>query len=146
VVIEAEDGRVVAEVGEGIGIATNNVAEYKAASRGLALARDLGAKRILLRSDSRLLIEQLAGRWKVKHPGLIPLNAEARRLLSGFRDARLRHVPRERNREADRQANIGVDLWLVEQRGRPRGPGERGPGTRPAGPGDGRPQGARLFD
>ena len=68
--ITDEDGEVVAEVAEGIGVATNNVAEYTAAIRGLERARELGATRLLLRSDSRLLIEQLAGRWKVKNATL----------------------------------------------------------------------------
>lgn len=110
--ITDEDGEVVAEVAEGIGVATNNVAEYTAAIRGLERARDLGAARVLLRSDSRLLIEQLAGRWKVKNPTLQVLHREARALIEGFDEVRFEHVRRERNVQADALANRGVDEWL----------------------------------
>jgi probable phosphoglycerate mutase len=111
--ITDEDGEVVAEVAEGIGVATNNVAEYTAAIRGLERARDLGATQVLLRSDSRLLIEQLAGRWKVKNPTLQLLHHEARSLIKQFEEVRFEHVRRERNVEADALANRGVDEWLA---------------------------------
>lgn len=111
--ITDEDGKVVAEVAEGIGVATNNVAEYTAAIRGLERARELGATHVLLRSDSRLLIEQLAGRWKVKHPTLQRLHHEARSLIKEFEEVRFEHVRRERNVEADALANRGVDEWLA---------------------------------
>lgn len=110
-----DDGNVLAEVAEGIGIATNNVAEYRAAIAGLERARDMGAQRLLLRSDSRLLIEQLAGRFRVKNANLQILHSQARALLVGFDRVDLEHVPRERNVEADRLANIGVDSWLAAQ-------------------------------
>jgi ribonuclease HI len=111
--ITDEDGEVVAEVAEGIGVATNNVAEYTAAIRGLERARELGATHVLLRSDSRLLIEQLAGRWKVKNPTLQLLHQEARSLIKEFDEVRFDHVRRERNVEADALANRGVDEWLA---------------------------------
>jgi len=112
VVVQGAGGRRLAEVGQGIGIATNNVAEYRAAIEGLRRALALGATDVLLRSDSKLLIEQLAGRFKVRNPRLMELHAEVRELASGFRSIRYEHVPRERNREADRMANLGVDEWL----------------------------------
>jgi ribonuclease HI len=68
---------------------------------------------VTLRSDSRLLIEQLAGRFRVKNPTLIRLNQEARKLLAGFPHVKLEHVPRERNKHADKLANLGVDEWLA---------------------------------
>ena len=111
--ITDEDGEVVAEVAEGIGVATNNVAEYTAAIRGLERARELGATHVLLRSDSRLLIEQLAGRWKVKNRALQRLHHEARSLIKEFEEVRFEHVRRERNVEADALANRGVDEWLA---------------------------------
>ena len=111
--ITDEDGEVVAEVAEGIGVATNNVAEYTAAIRGLERARELGATRVLLRSDSRLLIEQLAGRWKVKNATLQALHHEARSLAKRFEEVRFEHVRRERNVQADALANRGVDEWLA---------------------------------
>jgi ribonuclease H / adenosylcobalamin/alpha-ribazole phosphatase len=68
---------------------------------------------VLLRSDSRLLIEQLAGRWKVKNPTLQRLHQEARSLIEAFEEVQLEHVRRERNVEADALANRGVDEWLA---------------------------------
>jgi len=113
VVIADPNGEVVAEIAEGIGIATNNVAEYTAAIRGLERARSLDAELVLLRSDSRLLVEQLAGRFKVKNAVLQRLHARARSLVEGFDEVRFEHVPRERNTAADRLANRGVDAWLA---------------------------------
>ena len=114
VVVTTERGRVLEELGTGIGPATNNVAEYRAAIEGLRLAAERGADRVLLRSDSRLLIEQLAGRFKVKNPTLQRLHEEARALIKTFGHVALEHVPREQNTEADRLANAGVDAWLAE--------------------------------
>ncbi len=106
-------GRTVAEIAKGIGVATNNVAEYTAAIQGLTRAKELGATDVLLRSDSRLMIEQLAGRFKVKHPTLRRLHAEARTLSLTFDRIAFEHVPREQNKDADRLANVGVDEWLA---------------------------------
>ncbi len=125
-----ERGRVLQEIAEGIGVATNNVAEYRAAIAGLRAAAGLGARRVLLRSDSRLLIEQLSGRFRIKNPTLIRLHGEAREAAGGFDRVGFEHVPRELNGEADRLANRGVDEWLA-------GPGA---GYRPPGPARG------LFD
>jgi ribonuclease HI len=128
VVIAEPDGRVVDRIAKGIGVATNNVAEYTAAIEGLARARDLGATHVLLRSDSRLLIEQLSGRFRVKNPTLQRLHAEVRSLATTFRNVSYEHVPREENADADRLANQGVDEWLAgegaswsgSERGTPR--------------------------
>jgi ribonuclease HI len=111
--ITTPEGEVVGEIAQGLGIATNNVAEYTAAIEGLAMARDLGATEVILRSDSRLLIEQLAGRFRVKNPTLQKLHREARARLASFERFRLEHVRRELNKEADRLANAGVDEWLA---------------------------------
>jgi probable phosphoglycerate mutase len=100
-------------VSKGIGVATNNVAEYRAALAGLEAARELGARSVLLRADSRLLVEQLAGRFRVKNPTLIKLHQEIRKLLPSFERVSFEHVPREQNRDADRLANRGVDAWLA---------------------------------
>jgi len=106
---------VVAEIAEGLGETTNNVAEYTAAIRGLERARELGATDVLLRSDSQLLINQLTGVYKVKTAHLQPLHRRVRALAVGFEKIRFEHVPRERNTEADRLANEGVDAWLASQ-------------------------------
>ncbi len=112
-VIFDNDGGVLAEIAEGIGIATNNVAEYTAAIRGLERAVELGAREVTLRSDSRLLVEQLAGRFKVKNPTLQRLHHEAREVAAGLDRVRYEHVRRERNTHADLLANQGVDRWLA---------------------------------
>jgi ribonuclease H / adenosylcobalamin/alpha-ribazole phosphatase len=113
VVVTNEEGRVLARVGEGIGVATNNVAEYRAALEGLRAAAELGATHVLVRSDSRLLVEQLSGRFRVKNPTLIRLHSEVREIMAHFDEVHFEHVPRELNREADRLANQGVDQWLA---------------------------------
>ena len=92
-----------------------SVAEYTAAIRGLERARELGAREVLVRSDSRLLVEQLSGRFKVKNPTLQRLHAQASSLAAGFGRVRFEHVPREENTEADRLANEGVDAWLAAE-------------------------------
>lgn len=112
--ITTPSGEVVAEVARGIGVATNNVAEYTAAIEGLARAAELEATDVVLRSDSRLLVEQLAGRFRVRNPTLQRLHAEARGLARTFLSVKYIHVPREQNREADRLANVGVDAWLAD--------------------------------
>jgi ribonuclease HI len=112
-VVRSSRGRVLAEVAEGIGVATNNVAEYRAALAGLERARALGATHVLFRSDSRLLIEQLAGRFRVKNPTLRRLHEEVRAVMRSFDEVRLEHVPRGFNKEADTLANRGVDEWLA---------------------------------
>lgn len=115
VVVKGEGGRTVAELAQGIGPATNNVAEYRAAIAGLRLAAEHGARRVQLRSDSRLLIEQLSGRFRVKNPTLRRLHEEARAVIKGFDRVSMEHVPRELNAEADRLANEGVDAWLADE-------------------------------
>ena len=111
--ITTADGEVVAEIAAGLGETTNNVAEYTAAIRGLERAGELGATDVLLRSDSQLLINQLTGRYRVKSPHLQPLYRRLRELVGAFERVRFEHVPRERNGEADRLANEGVDSWLA---------------------------------
>ncbi len=121
--ITAPGGRVLAEIARGIGVATNNVAEYTALVEGLKRAAEIGATDVLVRSDSHLLVEQLSGRYRVKNPTLQRLHHDVRRLADGFRRIRYEHVPRERNKEADRLANRGVDEWLANEGARwePRG-------------------------
>ena len=113
VVVTDGRGRTVAEMAEGIGPATNNVAEYRAVIAGLQAAAEYGARSVLVRSDSRLLVEQLSGRFRVKKPTLVRLHEEARALVKGFDRVTFEHVPREMNRDADRLANQGVDAWLA---------------------------------
>ncbi len=127
VVVTDGRGTVLAEVSEGIGWATNNVAEYRGVIAGLERARALGARRVQVRADSLLVVNQQLGRWKVKHEGLKALAAEARRLARGFQRVTWQHVPRERNRHADALANEAMD-----RQGRVRRPG--GVTSGPTGP------------
>lgn len=106
-------GRVLAEIAEGLGETTNNVAEYTAAIQGLKRAAELGATEVLLRSDSQLLINQIVGRYRVKTAHLVPLHAEILRLARAFPKISYEHVRREFNTEPDRLANEGVDTWLA---------------------------------
>ncbi|MGP3970980.1 bifunctional RNase H/acid phosphatase [Streptomyces sp. 6N223] len=125
VVREAASGRPVAETAAGIGTATNNVAEYRGLIAGLqaAHALDPGA-RVLVRMDSKLVVEQMSGRWRIKHPDLMPL---ARQAAAVFPPDAVRYewVPRERNRHADRLANEAMDASARGEQWRPNGTGTR---------------------
>lgn len=116
VLVTNGEGRTVATLAEGIGVATNNQAEYRAVIEGLRLAADHGALSLLVRSDSRLLVEQLSGRFRVKNPVLQRLHEEATALVRAFDRVAFEHVRREMNVEADALANEGVDAWLSEHR------------------------------
>ena len=108
--VTAPDGSEVASLYGYLGQATNNVAEYQALLHGLRFALARGASRVEVFSDSELLVRQLEGRYRVKNAGPpVPLHREAQVLLARFERARVAHVPRERNREADALANRAVD-------------------------------------
>ena len=108
-VVTTPGGQVLAEVAEGIGWATNNVAEYRGAIAGLRQAAALGARRVRVRADSLLVVNQQKGLWKVKNADLRPLSEETKRLVRGFDRVVWEHVPRERNRRADALANRAMD-------------------------------------
>jgi ribonuclease HI len=110
VVVTTPGGQVLAEVAEGIGRATNNVAEYRGAIAGLQQARALGARRVRVRADSLLVVNQQKGLWRVRNETLRTLSSEARRLAGQFERVVWEHVPRERNRHADALANRAMDL------------------------------------
>src|SRR5262245_63457791 len=93
-----------------IGRATNNVAEYRGLLEALALAERAGASEVSLYADSELVVKQMRGEYKVRHPDLVPLHAEARRRASGFSRFSIEHVPRERNKDADRLVNRALNL------------------------------------
>lgn len=109
VVIDAATGETLVERAEYIGIATNNVAEYRGLVAGLQAARDLDATaRVRVRMDSKLVVEQMSGRWKIKHPDMKPLAAEAARVLPPSQ-VTYEWMPREQNKHADRLANEAMD-------------------------------------
>ncbi|MFG3143187.1 bifunctional RNase H/acid phosphatase [Streptomyces sp. NPDC048243] len=122
VVIDAVTGETLVERAEYIGVATNNVAEYRGLIAGLLAARDLDpAARVRVRMDSKLVVEQMSGRWQIKHPDMRPLAAEAARVLPRSQ-VTYEWIPRAQNKHADRLANEAMDA------------GKRGePWTPPAG-------------
>ena len=109
VVINADTGEVILEVAKFIGVATNNVAEYLALKAGLEGAIHINpAARILVRMDSKLVIEQMSGTWKIKHPDMIQLAAEVQKIARGH-DIKWMWIPREENTRADALANKAMD-------------------------------------
>ena len=109
VVISTPEGEVLDELGETIGVATNNVAEYRGLLRGLERARALGATEVDVINDSELVARQLTGAYKVKHPAMKPLHAEATAALAGFDRWSIRSVPRAQNARADELVNQALD-------------------------------------
>ena len=109
VVMSQDRSHVLAEHKLAIGITTNNVAEYRGLIAGLEEARRLGAGEVAVSMDSKLVVEQMTGRWKVKHPGLAELHQQARALASTFDSVSYSWIPRERNTHADRLANEAMD-------------------------------------
>lgn len=105
--------RPLATISDYLGVQTNNVAEYTGVVRALELATELGASEVDMLLDSNLIVEQLAGRWKVKDAKLKPLHAQARRRLDGFRRWSAVHVPRAQNRAADALCNEAIDRALA---------------------------------
>ena len=109
IVIDGATGELLAEIGLYVGIASNNVAEYKGMIAGVtrALAIDPTAE-LHVRMDSKLVVEQMSGRWKIKHPAMADLAAEARRILAGT-PVSFEWIPRAQNSRADKLANEAMD-------------------------------------
>lgn len=109
VVIDAETGAILREISEPVGIATNNVAEYKAVIFALEAAFEIDSEaEILVRMDSKLVVEQMSGRWKIKHPDMLSLGARVRQLIANKR-VEFVWIPREQNFLADGLANKAMD-------------------------------------
>jgi probable phosphoglycerate mutase len=120
-VVVSDDGEVLAERAAGIGSATNNVAEYSGLIAGLQAALELGATTVDVRMDSKLVVEQVSGRWQVKHPGLRPLAREAVDQLARFDSWTASWIPRDKNKHADRLANEAMDAAAKGHVWKPRG-------------------------
>lgn len=114
VVLAAEDGEVIAEIAQGIGEATNNIAEYAALIAGLELALSKGVTHVDIYVDSELVVSQLLGKWKIKKDTLRPLAVEARALMNRFESFTISHVKRELNADADKLANQGMDAAALD--------------------------------
>jgi probable phosphoglycerate mutase len=108
-VLEAEDGTILASEGEAIGVATNNVAEYRGLIAGLARAAELEVAEVEVRSDSELVVKQMRGEYRVKNETLRLLSLEASRLARRLESVAYIHVPREHNELADRLVNEALD-------------------------------------
>ena len=106
--MRTESGEII-EVNGYLGTTTNNVAEYAGLLEALTVARDEGADELEIVSDSELLVKQMLGVYRVKHPNLIPLHQKARGMASYFRRFTIRHTLRAGNKDADRLANAAVD-------------------------------------
>jgi ribonuclease HI len=109
VVVSDPDGAVLEELGERIGVATNNVAEYRALLRGLERARARDAREVEIVNDSELVARQITGAYKVKHPAMKPLHGEAIAALREFDRWSIRSVPRADNARADELVNEALD-------------------------------------
>jgi ribonuclease HI len=108
-VICTPEGEVLDEAHELLGVASNNVAEYRGLLLGLARAHALGADEVEVVNDSELVAKQLNGLYKVKHPDMRPLHAQARAALEGFERWTMRSVPRAQNADADALVNQALD-------------------------------------
>ena len=109
ILVDAESGRVVAEIAEPLGHATNNVAEWTAVELALERALEVGATHVDLRMDSQLVARQIIGMYRVKHPDLQPIHRRVMAMLARLAGYTVGHVPRERNLEADRLSNVAID-------------------------------------
>ncbi|MDY6049499.1 MAG: reverse transcriptase-like protein [Corynebacterium sp.] len=103
------DGTLLTEIVEYVGKATNNVAEYHALINGLTAAADLGADSVEVFMDSKLVVEQMSGRWKIKHKDMLALAQQAQALIARFGSFSISWVPREKNKHADRLSNVAMD-------------------------------------
>ena len=114
--VTTPDGTDVAQLYGYLGVASNNVAEYQALLHGLRYALARGARKVHVFSDSQLVVRQMSGAYRVKHPAMVPLHREARDLARRFEELRLDHVRREQNKDADRLANVALDerAWRLE--------------------------------
>src|SRR5439155_18263849 len=109
VVLRAQDGTALVTLGRFIGRATNNVAEYRALITALEEAKELGAKKLLIRGDSELIVKQMRGEYRVKNADLRDLYDEAQFLLHQFDEAKIEHNLRDKNKLADKLANRAMD-------------------------------------
>jgi probable phosphoglycerate mutase len=107
--IVGPDAEVLAELHGGLGVATNNVAEYSGLLAALQWAVDHGHRELHVRADSELLVRQMRGEYKVRHPGLQPLCVRARLLAMELGKVTFEHIRRDLNKEADRLSNLGMD-------------------------------------
>ena len=107
--VETADGELIEELHGAIGVATNNVAEYRGLIAALTFLTERGCQAVTIRSDSQLLTKQMVGEYRVRNPGLTPLHQDASQLVTRLGRVTFEHIPRSENAEADRLANLAMD-------------------------------------
>lgn len=112
-VIENERGEVIKKISDYLGTATNNIAEYNALVRSLQECLNLKGGSVEVYMDSELIVKQINGEYKVKNKGLMPLYQQAVGIIKKFNNFSIKHIPREKNKEADKLANEGIDSMLT---------------------------------
>lgn len=109
IIIKDDRGHVLETIGHFLGVSTNNQAEYRALIIGLAAAQRYGPEDVTVRMDSELVVKQMNGQYKVRHPEMIPLYSEAVEAADKLPNVTITYVPREQNRGADQVANVAID-------------------------------------
>ena len=112
VAIFDKDSNLISEACDYLGVATNNIAEYRALILGIKLSTEYNTKRTLFKSDSELMVKQIKGEYRVRNPQLKLLFTEVKELLKKLPNWKIMHVPREENKEADLLANKGVEMSM----------------------------------
>jgi ribonuclease HI len=125
VVLTDDSGEVIGEIARGIGVQTNNVAEYEALIAGLELALEVGVTDLEIKVDSELVNSQIKGDWKIKNDRLRVLAVKARALMGRFHSASIAQVPREQNADADKLANQGMDVAMLDAEAELESPGQQ---------------------
>ncbi len=121
-VIEDDQGMRLRGLHRWLGVTTNNEAEYRALIEGLKAVKDWKPDRLEVYLDSKLVVEQMNGGYKVKAPELLPLHKQAKELIAQFPEVKVAHVERSKNRGADHLANMAIDAHVTRARNVPRGP------------------------
>lgn len=109
-VVIQKNGETIKEISKSIGEGTNNIAEYSALIQALEEALEKKAHNVQIYTDSELVYKQIMGQYKVKHPNVLPLHMKAKLLMAKFKDVKLTHVLREKNKEADKLASSALSV------------------------------------
>jgi ribonuclease HI len=117
IIIKDSQGRRIETIGKFLGVTTNNQAEYRALIEGLRAAKRHNPDEITVQMDSELVVKQMTGKYRVRHPEMLPLYLEATELVSEFSKVEFVHVMREKNPGADEVANMAIDSRMVRGRG-----------------------------
>lgn len=119
IIIKDERGHRIESIHEFLGVATNNQAEYRALIEGLRAVARHHPDNVTVRMDSELVVKQMTGQYRVRHPEILPLYSQAMELVSSLPAVSFVHIPRERNPGADKLANMAIDSRMIKGRGAP---------------------------